>query len=132
MSESELTKLNGSAEDAILKKNKLKFCRDTFFIDLLSLITSKEFIAWAFYAILTVCSVFTVNSLLAQHFDRLFLWLGIITIIFILKKCLEKVLEIVATNTKINGEIKLGKSVETKIAGDLKDIITEAVEKIKK
>jgi len=98
-----------------------------FFIGLSRLITSQEFIVFVVYTII----MFTANKLIEIIGTEIKIWIIgyiIICCIFILKKCLEKVLEIIAHNTNINAEIKFGRqtNVETNTAK-----VIEAVKKIK-
>lgn len=87
-----------------------------FGIGLTRLITSQEFIVFVVYTII----MFNSNKIIeiTGSGEKIItsetkIWVvGYIVIccIFILKKCLEKVLEIIAHNTNINAEIKFGRS----------------------
>jgi hypothetical protein len=90
-----------------------------FFIGLTRLITSQEFIVFAVYSVIMFMSMTNGNGQGAEtESAALTLTLSdghtwiigyiVISCIFILKKCLEKVLEIIARNTNINAELKFG------------------------
>jgi len=91
-----------------------------FFIGLAKLVTSQEFIVFAVYSVVIIMSM-TNKWALASNKSWIIGYI-IISCIFILKKCLERVLEIVANNTNINAEVKLGAQ---------KTIITDTAKVIK-
>jgi len=98
-----------------------------FFIGLGRLVTSQEFIVFVVYTIIMFSTnkiVETINTekkLISVETKIWVIGYIIICCIFILKKCLEKVLEIIAHNTNINAELKFGRQVN--VDKDLAKII---------
>jgi len=77
-----------------------------FFIGLTRLLTSQEFIVFAVYSVIILMAM--ANQWALADGPAWVVGYIVISCIFILKKCLEKVLEIIAGNTNINAELKFG------------------------
>jgi hypothetical protein len=104
-----------------LKENidkEYKWSTAKFLIGITKLITSQEFIVFVVYSLIMtnkgmiqilITDITNDNNAISVINEHTWI-IGYIVIccIFILKKCLEKVLEIIAHNTKINAELKLG------------------------